>query len=126
MDDLTITLPFPPSSNTAYPTVIRGRKPVRVKSKGLKIWIKKAPTLSHLRIHGLITISYKIHFPDDRIRDGQNFLKVPLDYIVSEGVIEDDNRRILKGEQWMDGGIDKKHPRIEIKLKKLNKTFDKQ
>lgn len=116
---IKLVLPFPPSSNTAYPTIIRGRKPIRVKSAKLKAWIKNAPDLEGVVVTGKCTISYLIFFPDDRIRDGQNFMKVPLDYLVSEGVIEDDNRRIVKGEQWFDGGNDRENPRIEITIKEI-------
>lgn len=58
-------------------------------------------------------------FPDNRVRDGQNYMKPVLDWIVTQGIIEDDNRRIVKGEQWIDCGIDKDNPRIEIYIKEL-------
>ena len=119
MDTVKIVVPFPPSSNTAYPTVVKGKKVFRVKSAKLKAWIKDAPDLHDIRVHGKCTISYLIFFPDNRVRDGQNFMKVPLDYLVSEGVIEDDNRNIVKGEQWYDGGNDKESPRIEITIREI-------
>lgn len=118
MDSIKIILPFPPSSNTAYPTVIKGGKPVRVKSAKLKKWLKSAPLLDE-KTEGRVVISYRIFFPDDRVRDGQNFLKVPLDYLVDQGVINDDKRQILKGEQWMDGGIDRENPRVEIVINEV-------
>ena len=119
MDSIKIVVPFPPSSNTAYPTVIKGRKPIRVKSAALKKWIENAPDLEGVRVHGKCTISYLIFFPDNRIRDGQNYMKVPLHYLVSQGVIEDDNHKIVKGEQWFFGGIDKVAPKVEITIKEL-------
>lgn len=117
MDSIKIILPFPPSSNTAYPDNPNGKG--RIKSSKLRAWLAKAPSLKEFKMDGKCTISYKIFFPDDRIRDGQNFLKVPLDYMVEEGVIPDDNRRILKGEQWIDCGIDRENPRIEITIKEI-------
>ncbi len=115
---MKFTLPFPPSSNTAYPTARNGR---RITSAKLKQWRENAPSLD-FKVDGEVFISYLIYFPSDHLRDGQNYLKVPLDYIVSQGVIEDDNRRILKGERWDDGGIDKINPRIEIIITKLGQT----
>ena len=97
---------------------MRGRKILRVKSKKLKDWIKAAPDLSDYKFAGgRYTISYLLFFPDDRGRDGQNLMKVPLDYMVSQGVFIDDNRKIICGEQWFDGGIDREKPRVEITIK---------
>lgn len=116
MDSVKIALPFPPSVNTAYPTIIKGRKPVRVKSAALKKWIEAAPQFD-FKFTKPVTISYLMFFPDRRERDGQNYMKVPLDYLVSEGILEGDDRTKVKGEQWFDGGIDKENPRIEITIK---------
>lgn len=112
---LKFTLPFPPSSNTAYPTARNGR---RITSAKLKQWRKDCPELK-FKAKVPCRINYTLFFPSDHLRDGQNYLKVPLDYIVSEGVIPDDNRRILKGECWHDGGIDKDKPRIEITIRRV-------
>lgn len=117
MDSIKVTLPFPPSSNTVYPTIMRGRKPIRIKSAKLKKWIKDAPSLSGFNAPNPCTVSYLIFFPDNRVRDGQNYMKVPLDYLVSEGVLDGDDRRYVKGEQWFDGGTDKINPRIELTIK---------
>lgn len=116
MDSIKIVLPFCPSANMAYPTAKNGR---RIKSKRLKDWILSCPDLSDCPKFEKCTISYLMFFPDDRIRDGQSYLKLPLDYIVSQGILEDDNRRIVRGEQWFDGGNDKENPRIEITIKKV-------
>lgn len=117
---LKLSLPFPPSSNTAYPTVVKGRKAIRVKSKKLKDWIRDAPDIDE-KLEGQFYISYRIYFPDDRERDGQNYMKVPLDYLVSQGVFKDDNRKYIKGEQWLDMGNDKDNPRIEIDIRHVDR-----
>ena len=119
MRKITIALPFPPSSNTAYPTIVKGRKPIRIKSQKAKKWEAACPDYTDIEPFKMCIISYKIFFPNDAICDGQSYLKLPLDYIVSQGIIEDDNRRILKGEQWVDGGIDRDNPRIEITIKEI-------
>lgn len=116
-----IVLPFCPSSNMAYPTIsLGGKKTKRVKSKRMRVWEASCPIIDWVHIHKKCTISYKIFFPNDAIRDGQSYMKAPLDYIVSQGIIEDDNRRIVKGEQWVDGGIDRENPRIEITIKEID------
>jgi len=110
-------LPFPPSLNAAYSNVPGVG---RVKTKRYKDWIHKCPALSD-RVKGQVTISYEIYQPDARKRDGSNLLKVVLDFLVSEEVIEDDNMDIVVGEQWINRGIDKKNPRIEITIKEFKK-----
>ena len=113
---IKIVLPFPPSVNTAYPTIIKGRKPVRIKSEKLKAWIKSCGEID-IKLPEPCRISYVLYFPDDRPRDGQNYIKVVLDFLVSSGALSDDNRKVVTGEQWTDGGIDRERPRIEIYIK---------
>lgn len=120
MNSVKIAVPFPPSSNMCYPTIgIGGKKTKRVKSKRLKDWLLTCGDFTECRKFEKCVVSYKMFFPDDRVRDGQSYLKPVLDWIVSQGIIEDDNRRIVKGEQWTDGGIDREKPRIEITIKEV-------
>ena len=104
----------------AYPT---GKNGKRFKSKRMKDWEKSCPDLTEFPKFEKATVSYLIFFPDDRIRDGQSYQKAPLDYLVKQGIFKDDNRRIVKGEQWFDGGIDRENPRIEITIKAINNEF---
>lgn len=120
MDSIKLVLPFPPTVNHLFPTIVRGGKPIRIKSKKYKDWLDSCPGLMEFKVKGKCTISYLIYFPDNRIRDGQNYMKAPLDYLVSENVILSDDRKIVKGEQWYDGGTDKENPRIVITIKELN------
>jgi len=110
-----IFLPFPPSLNAAYSNVAgKGR----VKTKRYKEWLNKCPEIFD-KVSGQVTISYEIYQPDKRSRDGNNLLKVVLDYLVSQKVIEDDNMNIVVGEQWINRGIDKENPRIVITIKEF-------
>ena len=115
MDSIKIILPFPPSLNAAYSNVPGVG---RVKTKRYKEWLDKCPRL-HDFAPGQVTISYEIYQPDKRVRDGNNLLKLVLDYLVSENVLEDDNMNIVVGEQWINRGIDVKNPRIEITIKEF-------
>lgn len=108
------TLPFPPSVNGAYGG---GSGQQRFKSKTYKAWLKKCPRLMAKNINQPITIEYILAWPDKRLRDGQNYLKVALDYLVSENVLADDNYTIVTSESWEHVGIDKGSPRIEIVIK---------
>jgi Holliday junction resolvase RusA-like endonuclease len=106
-----IVLPYPPSVNTAYGQS-KGRR--RFKSKKYLAWLSKCPKLYPSKIRYEVEILYKIYFPDNRIRDGQNILKVVLDYLVSQGVLADDNWHIVTSEKWVSCGIDKNNPRVEV------------
>lgn len=120
MKEYSFIVPFPPSSNTAYPTFIRNGKLTKCKSKKYVQWLKEVPPIAEKMKHKRCKIHYLIFFPDDRIRDGQSYMKTTLDYLVKQGFINDDNRRIVTGECWEDGGIDKDNPRIEITIKAYN------
>lgn len=112
MDSCKITLPFPPSVDGLYGG---GSKQKRFPSKRYKEWIAKCPEL-HERIYGIVHIEYKFFWPDKRRRDGQNYMKATTDYLVNNGVIEDDNWEIVTSENWTHGGVDKENPRVEITL----------
>ena len=112
---IKIILPFPPSLNAAYANVPRIG---RVKTTRYKEWLEKCPAI-YESIEGQVTISYEIYQPNNRIRDGNNLLKLPLDYLVAQKAITDDNMNIVVGEQWINRGIDKVNPRIEIMIRKF-------
>ena len=125
MDELKLCLPFPPSSNMAYPDIIvwvKGKPRIkRVLSERMNKWIKSCPYLKDddFSIGTPVFIKYTMFWPDDRVRDGQSYLKPVLDYIVKQHILPDDNRRHVKGEMWWDGGIDHGNPRVEIQIKTL-------
>lgn len=122
MDGYKIILPFPPSSNTAYPTVRTGRSLRRIKSDALKKWQTKAQKALHgvPEIKDKVNIIYLMYFPDNRQRDGQNYMKAPLDLLVQNKILQDDNRNYVAAEAWQDKGTNKENPRIEIIIKPVN------
>lgn len=108
------TLPFPPSVNSLFGN--RGGQQ-RFKSGGYKTWLKNCPRLEPIGINFPVSIRYTFFWPCKRNRDGGNGLKAPLDYLVSEGVLKDDNWRIVAAESWGHGGVVKKHEaRVEIEI----------
>jgi len=110
---MIITLPFPVSVNSAYGG---GSGQQRFKSKSLKAWLAKCPELSERITEYPVTVSYMFYWPCKRARDGQNYMKVPLDYLVNQGVLADDSYLFVASENWKHGGVDKLNPRVEISI----------
>jgi Holliday junction resolvase RusA-like endonuclease len=108
-----IILPFPPSVNALYGG---GSGQKRFPSKKYKAWLSKCPKLASLGLNQPLRVYYTFYWPDKRIRDGQNYMKAPLDVLVNQGVLTDDNYNIVQGESWFHAGIDKANPRVEIIL----------
>lgn len=111
MESITIELPFPPSVNGLYAG--KGR---RYQSKAYKAWLKQCPKLEQRSPWKRCFILYGFYFPDERERDGQSYFKATTDYLVKQGVIKDDNRKIVKSEAWLDFGLDRENPRVLIKI----------
>jgi Holliday junction resolvase RusA-like endonuclease len=106
-------LPFPPSVNGLYGG---GSGQKRFPSKKYKAWLAQCPELTYCGLNQPLIINYKFSWPDLRIRDGQNYMKAPLDYLVNQGVLKDDNWTIVIGETWSHTGIDRKNSRVEIEI----------
>ncbi len=112
-EPIKIVLPFPPSVNGLYGG---GSGQKRFPSKKYKQWLHHCPTLEAINLKGPVKIYYTFYWPDKRIRDGQNYLKAPLDFLVNQGVLVDDNWNIVISETWDHIGIDKVNPRVVIEI----------
>lgn len=106
-------LPFPPSVNGLYGG---GSGQKRFPSKKYKEWLKLCPEMPVLALNQPLRITYAFIWPDRRIRDGQNYMKAPLDYLVNTGVLMDDNYNIVYSETWFHHGINKTAARVEIEI----------
>lgn len=101
---MKFTLPFPPSVNTSY-QINRGK---RVKGKKVLEWESLASIALNkqniLPVQERCIIIYSLSTPDNRIRDCGNYEKTLTDFLVSKGILKDDNRRYIKGIliQWND------------------------
>lgn len=70
-----------------------------------------------------VVVTVKIHFPDNRRRDSQNFLKIVYDAFT--GILWEDDSLIV--EEHIYKYIDKKNPRIELEYEQnLEFTYDKE
>ena len=107
------TLPFPVSVNSMFGG---GSGQRRFKSSGYKKWLSSCPKLPDLKLDK-ISITYRFYFPDNRVRDAQNYIKGVTDYMVNCGLIKDDCWQcVTGGETLIPMGIDKEKPRVEIEL----------
>lgn len=106
-------LPFPPSVNAMYGG---GSGQKRFPSKKYKAWLKSCPKLVPLMISQEVDIHYTFTWPDNRVRDGQNYMKAVLDYLVNEGVLQDDNWKIVVGETWVHKGVQKNEGKVEVEI----------
>lgn len=91
---ITLTLPFPPSVNSCYRAIGRGRS---ILSKVGRTY--RASVLTHIAAQGARTalldrlaIAITLHPPDKRRRDVDNYLKAPLDALTHAGVWADDSQ----------------------------------
>lgn len=91
---LVLTLPFPPSVNTYWRNIGRGRTIISERGRQYRDDVvghvaahPKADMLAD-RLHVAITL----HPPDNRRRDVDNYLKAPLDALTHAGVWADDSQ----------------------------------
>lgn len=109
-------LPFPPSVNSAYGNRSNQK---RFKSKKYKEWEKAAPELELPECGSIefsVKIIYTLYMPDKRKRDLSNYIKIPEDYLVSHGVLWDDNHTIASCTEVRFGGIDRGDPRVCVTI----------
>ena len=112
----TITLPLPPSVNSAYGG---GSGQKRFKNKFYKEWLLQCPKLDTVVKEYPVHITYKFYWRSNRDADGQNYMKLTTDYLVKQGVLIDDCYRYVASEDWKHGGVDKHNPRVEIEIRGL-------
>ena len=121
-----LTIPWsymPPTANHAY-------KIIAIKN-GRKTIYKLVPTPEYKKAKADIAyivkekyrspvlkckwVMYKIYWPDDRVRDTENYLKTVKDSL--KGVFFEDDRWQIVGKEHIDPcHIDRDNPRIEITM----------
>lgn len=111
---MKIILPLPPSVNALYGG---GSKQKRFPSKEYKEWLKKTENMGYdTPCYNFVYITYRLYFPDNRVRDCKNFLKAIDDWLVHNKIITDDCWQVIKAERIIPMGIDKDCPRVEIDI----------
>lgn len=104
------TLPFPVSINALLGG---GSSQKRFPSKKYKAWLFGCPKLPALGLTN-VKLQYNYWFADNRARDCENYVKCVSDYLVKQGVIQDDSWQHIKAMVLIPMGIDKVNPRVEI------------
>lgn len=114
----TITIPLPPSVNSAYGG---GSGQRRFKSATYKRWLLKCPAVTDRpRISAPVCVTYNVWLPDNRLRDIANYEKLATDFLVNNKVLEDDNFKIIQQVVLNFIGIDKLNARVEIVIHGLD------
>lgn len=101
----SIVLPFPVSVHKAF-----RRHNGKYLSAEYRKWRDEAgwmlKTQKPAKVAGPVSITIELVAPDKRRRDADNYKKGPLDLLVSHGVIEADDNRIVKQStvRWVESG----------------------
>lgn len=117
------SFPLPPSSNGAYATNFKTKK--RFKSKDYEDWLSEIQPLygAYFDAEMPCEVNMNIWFPDKRSRDLGNYEKLLIDYIVEQGILSDDNFKIVQKKTTTFAGLDKKNPRIEVLIKPIPESL---
>jgi Holliday junction resolvase RusA-like endonuclease len=117
-----IELPFPPSSNTAYPTDKSGGR--RLGKKG-RAWKETAAQLLAIALRGYtvpddkaIIITMYAYLPNNALRDLANHEKLPIDALCEHLHIDDNWQRVTGNAIYL-AGIEPDNPRLVIRLQQV-------
>lgn len=117
-DEITIILPFPPSSNTAYPSNQRGGRHL---SKIGAAWKKQAALIirqatTDRDVPRAFALEMILWLPDRRSRDIDNYIKLPKDALC-ECLDIDDDWTVIPSITVQGVGIDRSNPRCVLVIK---------
>ena len=117
-ETINLTLPWPPSTNNLYATVMMKGRPVRVPSgeaKKFKKEVGKICVAARLQpFSGRVSVSLTAYRPR-RVGDIDNLLKAPLDAL--KGYAWDDDAQVI--ELHVFRFDDKFKPRVEIEIREI-------
>jgi len=113
-------LEFPPSSNHLYK---KNKFGSIYKTKDGKAYEAKAAWAiranSKVVKEGRVRVNYYVWYPDNRVRDNSNLLKILDDSVKTSGVIRDDRWQYYPITYVEAKGIDRENPRVEIEIIEL-------
>jgi len=118
---MNIILPWVPSVNSLYRTIVRGKFPtVIISKKGREFFAEVAAMFADKNIvmmTGDLEVWIKMYPPDRRRRDIDNGMKATLDSIQKAGLIFDDSQiKKLHAEMFKP----EKPGRVEVRLEVIN------
>lgn len=103
-DWLEIELPYPPTVNTYWRHTKQGQHYISEAGRTFKK-IATEVCSQFVPIVGQVEIKIKIYFPDNRSRDLDNLPKGIFDSLVGAGLIQDDNRKIIRKYSIEEMGV---------------------
>lgn len=118
---VTITLPWPPSINGYWRSIVRGKRPAQILSErgreyrdsvSASVLSQGSPSLS-----GAVRVHERFYPPTLRKYDIDNFRKAYRDGLVHAGVIEDDH--LIHEDHGIKCPKDKDNPRVEITIEPM-------
>jgi crossover junction endodeoxyribonuclease RusA len=127
MKPTTIIMPWPPSVNGYWRSIIRGHgkaaRPTQILSeKGREYRVKAAMALVEQRVvakfAGPVSVTERFYPPDRRRRDMDNHIKAYRDALSHYGLWGDDSQVVEQHGYMCER--DKDNPRIEIVIKQLD------
>lgn len=95
-DCIVFTVPLPPPANSLFANVAgKGR----VKSRRYRAWIKEAGWLVRSQRVGSIegAVQIRVEIPNSARADTDAYFKGLVDLCVRNGLIEDDNSKVVRG-----------------------------
>lgn len=107
----TLSLPIPPSVNGLYAGKAR-----RYKSPAYKSWLKECVVIPVKTFTNNVHITYAFYPKNGTFGDTQNRLKALTDFLVTAGILQDDNHKILRSEHLYFAGYDPENPRVEVTI----------
>lgn len=120
--ELFITIPVPITENHAF----FYRKGMKILNKRGKEWMKNAEHLMRLAMeeqgwetveNEKVIVELWHYWPDKRVRDCSNSLKLLCDSIQNAGIVNND-RWLLCRQQ--DFSVDRDNPRLEMRIRRFN------
>ena len=111
---ISLSLPYPPSTNQLYRTAGYGRdgkRRGRIKTQRYLTWLRAAgnEVLAQRQkpLRGPVVLAINVRAPDKRRRDISNLIKAVEDLLVEHGLIQDDSnvaKLIVERNPYLDKG----------------------
>ena len=115
--------PIPPSKKNSKQIICTQDRPRLISSKAYRAWhdgemwiLKKYKPKKPIE---KCEISCEFWFPDNRRRDLSNVFEGIADILVDAEILKDDDWKTVESILLYAMGIDKKHPRVEVRIEEL-------
>ena len=124
LDPISIRLPWPPTVNTMWRTITKGRLAGRTllseqgrefrRQANLQVMAQRIPVHT---LRGKLAVEIRTHAGDRRARDLDNLLKAPLDALKHAGVIDDDQH--IDDLHIVRGDLCRESPHVVVTIREI-------